>query len=131
MGSLNQQISEMKVTAMRIKTSLVEAINNLPDNPNIKRIEGNTNCFIVTMGEIIKSENLNLDPGYYDFTYQYRHLIEKIDRVDILDLDTTMKNIIETGKFSLAAGKNIHGQNTVNTIKLHPEVIKKLKSLLE
>jgi hypothetical protein len=124
------RISNLTKQANEIKEEINLLISSLPDNPDIKRINDAPNCFIVQFSTIQKDKTHVLCPCYYDFKYQYKKLIEKINQADILTLDKTLLKITNEGSFKLYTGTNIHGQACNDTIKLHPLVITKLKELI-
>jgi hypothetical protein len=125
---IKNAISEMLEKTNQIKSEISKIIMAMPDNPDIKRIKGNENCFIVNFSQL--SKDTNLSPCYYDFKYQYRAIIKKIDTCDILTLDKTIEGFINDGYVKLYGGLNMHSQGTFEKIKLHPTVINELKKLL-
>lgn len=107
-----------------IKFKIKEKIKSLPDNENIKRI--NKNCFIIQKSEVDKYNNLS--PYYYDFEYQYRALLDKIDVIPYEKLIITLKRIKTEGKITKTMN-NRYGRPFHASVTLHPTVIKFIKKI--
>lgn len=107
-----------------IKFKIKEKIKSLPDNENIKRI--NKNCFIIQKSEVDKYNNLS--PYYYDFEYQYRALLDKIDVIPYEKLIITLKRIKTEGKITKTMN-NRYGRPFDASVTLHPTVIKFIKKI--
>lgn len=108
----------IRARAERIKDELGRLILDLPDNPEIKRLSSNPNCYIINSSVINKDLHHTLSPEYYDFKYQYKKLVEKIDTMNILQFSDNLKKIINDGKFNVGSNNEV--------IKLHPKVIELL-----
>ena len=124
------RVTKLTEEAKRIKEDINNIIRSLPDNPDIQRLSNSPNCFIVQLSTVQADRHHNLSPVYYDFKYQYRKLINKVNQLEILTIDKALNDIISEGQFKVYTGQNMHGQKCHETIKLHPEVIKRLKELI-
>ena len=79
----------------RIREIIANMIQSLPDNPDIHRMEGAPNCFVMS------SRNLNpksFSPFYYDFKLQYKKLIEIIDTANPIDI-SHLETILRQGSY--------------------------------
>lgn len=110
-----QQIEKLKKS---LKKSLSEAIQNLPDNPRITRLNGTAGPRAFTMS----SRDLNnvWSPFYHDFKAQYKKLVEIVDKASLETVGTVLTRIIEKGNHPESGG----------TVKFHPDVIENLRGLL-
>lgn len=101
----------------RIREIIANMIQSLPDNPDIHRMEGAPNCFVMS------SRNLNpksFSPFYYDFKLQYKKLIEIIDTANPIDISRTIETILRQGSYLKS------GYTYSHTYKFNPTVIKNL-----
>ena len=87
--------------------SLQEAILALPDNPRIRREEGNPHCFVGSFKDL----GGNWSVEHHDFKKQYEMLAEDLSRST--DSLATIRRVITDGAIKR---KNQHG------VKLHPDV---------
>ena len=119
--SLSQTIKEYKALAEKIKTELANEIDAIPQNKNITPL-GNK-CFSVSFSEILNNNGI-LSPDYYDFDAQKEFLIEVLesDKRSFEKKIEILKEIAEKGKI-LSQGQH--------TIRFHPDVIVKIKTLLD
>lgn len=119
--SLSTIVKEYKALSEKIKTELVNAIEEIPQNKNITPL-GNR-CFSVSFSEILNNNGI-MSPDYYDFEIQKAFLVEILEshkrsfenKIEIL------KEIAEKGKI-LSAG--------AHTIRFHPDVLAKIKEILK
>ena len=88
----------VRARAERIKDELKRLILDLPDNKNIKKFADKPNCFIINSSEIFKDKDHTFSPEYYDFKYQYKKLVEKIDQLNVLTFGEALKQIIADKK---------------------------------
>lgn len=115
---INDEIHELHAKSVELKNKIIAIIDKFPDNPNIERISGNSEAFTIKMSQL--SDWLVLSPEYYDWKYQYKKIIIKIEEMDILTFDETFNKILKDKRFKLNS----------NVIYLCPEVINKLKEIL-
>ena len=69
-------------------------------------------------------------PYYYDFKYQYKLLVKKIESIDFMNIESMLNKCIETGYINMKNGKSIHSVSQLNRFKLHPKEIANLKTIL-
>ena len=112
--------TEIVFNIIAFKQKLKDLICNLPDNPNITRIS-ETKAFTISMSTMVASGSLIMSPFYYDFKAQYKAISETVDRVEVMNIYSTMERIIKEGKIKV--------QNHSET--LHPDVVKQLKNIFE
>ena len=119
--SLSQTIKEYKALAEKIKAELIAEIDAIPQNKNITPL-GNK-CFSVSFSEVLNNNGI-LSPDYYDFEVQKEFLIEVLesDKRSFEKKIEILKEIAEKGKI-LSQGQH--------TIRFHPDVIAKIKTLLD
>lgn len=119
--SLSQSIKEYKALAEKIKAELIAEIDAIPQNQNITPL-GNK-CFSVSFSEINKNNGI-ISPDYYDFEKQKEFLIEILesDKRSFEKKIEVLKEVAEKGKI-LSQGQH--------TIRFHPDVIAKIKTLLD
>jgi hypothetical protein len=106
---------KQKLANRNFKKQLKEAISQFADNPNIKRISTNPNCFT------IKSSQLgnNWSPFYHDFKSQHQFIIDRIKDFHMSAIRNMVKQITKTGIYRY--------QN--NAYYFHPEVVNQLKEI--
>ena len=115
---LTSKIVDLKTTAATIRFELAIRIASFPDNPDITRVKGSSNCFHIRFSTLQKGGNLNTI--FYDWRYQHRKLIDKIYDTEPTMLVEMLQDAIEN--------KFIKVNN--EKIQLHPTVIKRLEELL-
>lgn len=119
-GGVNVEMIKKETMSIIHKSALLEnklrdALNDLPDNPKIERL--NHNCFIMSSKDL---SNKNWSVEYYDFKRQYREIIKVIDKTSIDRLDKVMSKIIKTG--IIEDKRNYH-----NRVILNPSVVEFLR----
>lgn len=119
--SLSQSIKEYKALAEKIKAELMAEIDAISQNQNITPL-GNK-CFSVSFSEINKNNGI-ISPDYYDFEKQKEFLIEILesDKRSFEKKIEVLKEIAEKGKI-LSTG--------AHTIRFHPDVTAKIKTILD
>jgi hypothetical protein len=115
---LTAKIVDLKTTAATIRAELALRIWNFPDNPDITRVKGASNCFHIRASTLIKHDNWNTI--FYDYKHQYKKLIEKIYDTEPTNLIEMFENAIQN-RYIIVEGEKI---------QLHPAVIKKMEELL-
>jgi hypothetical protein len=111
------KINELILEAIKVRKQIADCILGLPDNPNINRI-GN-GCFTIKFSELAKNDMV-LSAEYYDYKVQYK----AIHRVLI---DVPLEHTIDKLFDIITKGSVIIGKHN---IKLNPEVIENLKSII-
>jgi len=121
--SLKKEVESLKKQKEALLKKLQQVILNLHDNPKIKRIAVSgdalseaSSAFTMNMSDL--SRGLELSPDFYDFKYQYKMLVQKLEKSD--DFVATIENAIKEKEFKIQHKK----------ILLHPDVIKELQKLL-
>ena len=87
-----------------------------PDNADIKRISSG----IFTM-PFSKLSNRSWSPEFYDFQYQYKLIVEKLELVPSLDIPSVIQRMIDDRSVTFGTPKR--------TYKLHDKVIDHLETL--
>lgn len=113
-------IEEIKKTEKQAKIMLIDKVKTFPENRNIKRI--NRNCFIISSNVVFSDKEKTLSAEYYDFAYQYKFICDRIKTVRLEGLINMVDKWIKTGYINI---------NDNQRLKLHPEVIKNLKTLIQ
>lgn len=117
MKRLIHQLDELNDILLQMKAELAESVRELrAPNSDITPV-GNGNIRVFTMQASMLSGGCVLSPFYYDYDAQYDAVLEKLhsQRLDVFA--NTLEGIMRTGK--------LDGQ------RMHPEVIKRLSTLLE
>lgn len=111
-----EEIERGRQTLEHLKDTLKTAINDLPDNPRIERLNGNGKGSLRAF--VIKSSDTGgiISPFFHDFKAQYRKIAEILDKARIETINSVLVRILETGSYSEKGG----------TVKFHPEVIRNL-----
>lgn len=148
MQTIKNKIAQINEETRLFKEALKVKINALPDNPRIKRINNNPNCFIISSGDIFGNKRKkvkyktakqiekaaltgktgdytpsnNLSAEYHDFKIQYEVLCELIDKTEFVKLPDVLEQLIKEKQL---VKPNQH------TIKFHPDVIKALDKTLK
>lgn len=125
MQQLRKQVADAIRSHRRIKTLLKEKITSLEQNQNIKPL--GSNAFTIQLSELNKHGNWS--PQFYDFRQQYKHLCKVIDKTELPNLPKKLSEIIKNGKAEIS--NYTGGFKRSYEFKFHPEVIAKLKELLE
>lgn len=104
--------------AAKIRKAIMDRILDLPDNQLIDKGSNECRCFTVNVSQL--QDGLTLSPEYYDFNYQYQEIAKAM-------IDVPIENTIEWfNKLIKAKSIKVKGY----TIKLHPEVIQNIESIL-
>lgn len=131
MKKLSEKLIRVKLQLEDIKMDLKDAINNLPDNPNIERIKGQTGAFIMSLSQIASDKGMNMSPRYYDFKFQGEFLCQIIDHTDPFNLESKLNEIVASGVTKhYYDGKEWFGTST-STFKFHPSVLKSLDAIIK
>lgn len=118
---LQKEIAGIATRVKELLAKLYEAIENLPDNPNINRVS--SNIYTMQFSELQRGKSWL--PEHYDFKHQYREVIKAMQKSQ--QPLTRFENIIEAGEIVYNAGS---GWNSTHRVRLHPDVITHLKALL-
>lgn len=112
-SSITMTLAELEEIILQYKQKAIDLIDSRrSQNPSLKPI-GST-CFTIKLSDL--SDDLVLQPQYYDFLWQYDALIDKLRKQTLSTFRNTINSVIDTGKLD---GK-----------RFHPEVIAVLKELL-
>ena len=117
-----KQINELNETMALVEFIRAEiqcAITNLPDNPNIKRV--NQQCFTMSSADMMKDNpTMRLDPFFHDFKAQYKYIAEAIERARPENIVPLLEKIAIDGNH----------KSTTGLKTFHPQVILHLKRLI-
>jgi hypothetical protein len=125
--SIHPQVLALKKKIEELRAGLLKHINELPDNPAIKRL-GN-GCFTMSMSKMTLSfktgakadgtdkrmTSSNWCPEMHDFKRQYQKIATILSTRPMEDVECTLHQLIF--------------QEEWGGYKFHPEVIKNLKAL--
>lgn len=122
MKKLETAISKIDDLRSEIKNALKQAIENLPDNPNIKKLSGG--AFSISSKELFSPRNPTqiMSAEYFDFKHQYKTISGIIERTQLEKLPSILNGIIDTASFKL---------NSTHTFRFHPDVISALKQTID
>ena len=130
MNRLKEKLLRVTLLLEDIKMDLQEKILNLPDNPDIQRLKGQTGAFVIMSSVMSADKGMNMSPRYYDFKYQYEFLCEIIDHTDPFNLEQKLNEIVSSGVTKhYYDGKEWFGTST-SAFRFHPSVISCLKEVL-
>lgn len=88
-------ITEMLKQIDNFKKEIQENILQIPDNKNIKRLNSNPNCFVISSKDL----GNNWSPEHHDNLYQAKILQEIIEGCDSLPaLQNHLEIIVKTGR---------------------------------
>lgn len=137
--SAEQEIKYHQKGIVEIQQNLIDRILSLPDNPRIKRLSENPNCFIASSSDVFKSGNLS--PEHHDFKEQYNLIVAKIKKSSPSRCFEVLRHIIfgevahfQGKPFIRNAGKITGGETpgrNIYYVNLHPDVISNLKEVLK
>jgi hypothetical protein len=127
--NFHPQVLSLKKKIEELRAGLLRHINELPDNPDIKRL-GN-GCFTMSMSKTFlsfktganangtdkRTTSSNWCPEMHDFKRQYQKIATILSARPLEDVEKTLHRLIF--------------QEEWNGYKFHPEVIKNLKALWE
>jgi hypothetical protein len=119
------QVSNEILEIKRLRESIVQAILDLPDNPNIQRLKEHPRCFIMSSKEAFSictdmRVTNNISVFYHDFKAQYELITEVVNGSHIENIIPTLRTITETGKY----------RKEGYYYTFHPTVLTHLKTLL-
>jgi hypothetical protein len=109
---LDKDIRAVQATVAKVKTSLIDKILALPDNPRITRTEDGKS-FTVNSSDLGQAWSA----GYHDFKVQHEQLAIIINKTEVWNLIPKLEGIIFSGKYQ--------------TIIFHPDVIEQLKGVIK
>jgi DNA-binding GntR family transcriptional regulator len=112
-AELDRHETEMR----RLVEDLKAQIAALPDNPRITRIS--KQAFTISSRDI----GSNWSAEHHDFKCQYRKLVEMIERAEPGRAVAIVRNAVEDGAIRPS-------KSSSSTIRLHPDVVAHLKTLL-
>jgi hypothetical protein len=114
---LTAEIERHQQEFIRLVTALREQIENLPDNPRVRRVYGGRG-FVVRFSDLDK-----WSVEHQDFKMQYNAIAKNMEK--------SPERAVEILKNAVATGKVIpHGGSFNSTIHLHSDVVAYLKTLL-
>jgi len=96
-----------------LMSQLKSYIISLPDNPRIKRLGNNPNCFTISS----KNIGNNWSAGYQDFKKQYEIIVAELEITEPANIFKKLCKIIEEKKI----------KHKYQLINLHPDVINHLR----
>ena len=125
---IRKHAEEIEAVASRgeeLRKQLHQAIADLPDNPDIKRVERNPRCFVASskavFGDTKNNPTLRMDPFYQDFKAQYEVIAAAVDSCGQANVLRTMTAVAETGRLK-KTGNNYH--------RFNPRVVNHLRELI-
>lgn len=116
-NTIRSELEDVIRQGERIKEAILDAIQTLPDNPQIKRLPGG-NAFIIQSSKLKE----NWSPEYHDFKRAYRLIADVLENGDIKTLPSRLEAIIKNGYIMY---------NQSQRLNLHPEVLKNLATVLD
>lgn len=99
-----------------ILSQLDAEIRTLPDNPRIRRISAH--CFLMRAADL----GSIWSPRHHDFKWCYAEIAKAVCRSP--DPDKVLADIVESGNLRI-----YRGISSWDVVKLHPDVVAKLKTL--
>ena len=97
---------------------LKKVILELPDNPNIKRL--NSQCYVMSWSQL----GISWSPVYYDFKAQGKMIAQELGKCEKENIVNRLLDILNEGKIVLKSG------STSYTEKLHPDFIQSVVTAL-
>ena len=119
-AQIEKEIDRHNTAMDRILSQLKQKILDLPDNPRINRI--NSKCFTMKFSDL----NNNWTPVHHDFKAQYRYVVDVITKALPQNKIKTLKDIIQNKLLRI----NDSGSKWAHTIRLHPDVVNYLSTLV-
>ncbi len=117
------EITTLNKKIEAIKAGIMEHMRNLPDNPKIRRLEGNKHCYVIRSKDLAK----RWSPEFYDFSYQYKIIVDVLERSK--DFFGRLREILDTGVIRAKRKDGIPG--TGYNIYIHPDVTKNIRNFME
>jgi len=114
-------IEQIVLDVTKIKQKLNLCLAESPQNSEIKQISTKPHCFLISLSTIQKNKTI-LCPYYYDFKYQYKKIIEIIERTSIENLAHKLRLVIKNGYYIF---------QDRNKLVFHEKVIKTLSAVLD
>lgn len=105
-----------------LRGALLKQVEELPDNPRIKRISQNTS--VMRSSDLFASGNWTA--RYHNFRVQYRFIVNLIEASNTIDLRRKLLETIRHGRLHVKP----EGCSRSEWVQLHPDVVKNLKHLL-
>lgn len=115
---LQNIIDERQRADVEFKTTLIDAIKSIPENPKIRPVgQPGSRCFIVRSSDI----GQNWTPIYHSFDLQKEKLCAEIQRKNSETILPWLGEILETQKLKRGDG---------TSLTLNPEFIKAIQSTM-
>lgn len=116
MAQLKHTVASLTEIVKRMKAETAEVIQDIKEpNPDISVINEKPHIFTVSSNALTR--DMVLDAFYYDWEAQYDAILAKLNKQS---LDTFIRTVSEACKTGRLDGR-----------RLHPEVTKKLATLIE
>lgn len=117
-SELNELIQDYDTKSKRLIEAIETKILSLPDNNKITRV--GANMFTIQFKDL---RSANWSPSHYDFKWQYRAIIDRLNKTVPSKYLDALSEIIDKGYIK-------YGNAYSNRYVLHPVVINHLKSLV-
>jgi len=115
-SSLRRDFLTAAAKLRHVVNALTRKIEDLPDNPRIKRLT--RNCFVVSSRDL----GSNWTPTHHDFKAQYRLIVAAIQRASAGRAFAVLRNIVREQQI-----KPLRRQ----PLTLHPDVVAHLTTLIK
>jgi len=96
-----------------VKKTLIESILDLPDNPEITRLDDR--CFVMQSSKLLN----NWSAEFYDFKHQYRQVAEELRKATPENLLNRLREILKEKKIRISGTYHSYGY----TYHLNPAVV--------
>jgi hypothetical protein len=126
--SIVADIEQLHSLTEQLREKIYSKIRTLPDNPRIKRLSSEVNCFVIQFKDLGRSWS----PEYHDFRGTYRWIVDRMESKDPYETIAFLKRILATARRD-ASGKIV---DTVSLFEdghrrmFHPDVIEHLTALM-
>ena len=117
--NLYNQLDEI----VEIVKKFIDILPELPDNPNIKRIDDT--CFTIGIKTINLDPRHSLSPFYYDYRSQYRFILDRLANASIHRFADMFLNIINKKSYYYGGcSYHFHPEVITNIVNAIPELAK-------
>ena len=137
-SDIAKTIQDLKTRVEGFRSGLMKLIEELPDNPRIKRL-GSSGCFTMSVRDTFQALKVgeykdgkekrklisNWCPEFHDFKRQYQRIAQIINKERFETIISTVEKIIKEEKWFYPGTLRTSGW----TFQFHPEVVSHLKSL--
>lgn len=125
MPTLKEQVEDLQHKGEQVKARVAEIIEGLEDNPRIKRAGSGTlgnRTFTMSSRHLAASDDWT--PAHHNFKYQHELLLKHLQDIPPQSILDYLADVTRRGKIRRSSKPG-------DTVRLHPDVIRQIRGVLE